>query len=285
MKKILTLLLALTLALSLCAGAAATDESQSYEFDLTANGEREIRVQPGDTVSLTLTLRRTDGGEGVSMLAMQDEITYDGAFFELVDGGAMTAPGVETNDIGLRDGHRAYYMNYLALTGAMDWKTETMIGVFQLRVTGQSGSSVIENRNCAVSTPDGSDTYAVSVQNVTVIVSDECTVKYDTGEGTEIPDSTVKYGEKLPEPEPPTRDGYTFAGWYGDLDRQEPWDFETPVTGNMTLYASWIEGEAQAESPVPEGKTEPGVWLIIAAVAAAVVIAVAVVSAKRKRKK
>ena len=286
MKKILTLLLAAALTLALCAGAAAVDESQSYEFDLTANGEHEIRVQPGDTVTLTLTLRRTDGGEGVSMLAMQDEITYDGAFFELDDGGAMTAPGVQTNDLGLRDGHRAYYMNYLALTGAVDWETETMVGIVRLRVTGQSGSSVIENRNCAVSLPDGSDSNAVSVQNVTVIVSEDCTVKYETGEGTETPDSTVKYGEKLPEPTPPTREGYTFAGWYGDLDRLNPWDFDTPVTGNMTLYASWTEGEAETQSPAPEEKNDSGTWLIIAAAAVAAAVAVAVVmTAAKKRKK
>lgn len=282
MKKITCLLLAALLTIALCAGAAAADETQSYEFDLTANGEHEIRVQPGDTVSLTLTLRRTDGGEGVSMLAMQDEITYDGAFFELDDGGAMAAPGVQTNDIGLRDGHRAYYMNYLALTGAVDWDTETMVGVVRLRVTGQSGSSVIENRNCAVSVPDGSESYAVSVQNVTVIVSDECTVRYETGEGSKIPDSTVRYGEKLPRPENPTRSGYTFAGWYGDMDLLVPWDFDAAVSGNMTLYASWAEGEP--ENPQPE-QSSSATWLIIAAAAAVIAIGAVVIIACKKRKR
>ncbi len=41
-------------------------------------------------------------------------------------------------------------------------------------------------------------------------------------------------------PEPPTKAGYTFAGWF-DENYENEWDFETDqVTENMTLYAKWI---------------------------------------------
>lgn len=46
----------------------------------------------------------------------------------------------------------------------------------------------------------------------------------------------------LPEPEEPTKDGYTFAGWYTDENYQKEWNFEEDlVAENMTLYAKWIE--------------------------------------------
>ena len=64
----------------------------------------------------------------------------------------------------------------------------------------------------------------------------------------------MRYGEKLPRPENPTRSGYTFAGWYGDMDLLVPWDFDAAISGNMTLYASWAEGEP--ENPLTAGELE-----------------------------
>ncbi len=41
-------------------------------------------------------------------------------------------------------------------------------------------------------------------------------------------------------PETPTKEGYTFAGWYNENYETE-WNFETDkVTENITLYAKWV---------------------------------------------
>ena len=37
----------------------------------------------------------------------------------------------------------------------------------------------------------------------------------------------------------PDRDGYTFAGWYTDVDLTKKYDFTTKVKGDLTLYAKW----------------------------------------------
>ena len=37
----------------------------------------------------------------------------------------------------------------------------------------------------------------------------------------------------------PDRDGYTFAGWYTDVDLTKKYDFTTKVKGDITLYAKW----------------------------------------------
>ena len=39
----------------------------------------------------------------------------------------------------------------------------------------------------------------------------------------------------------PVRDGYVFAGWYTDIEYTDKYDFSKNVTGDITLYAKWIE--------------------------------------------
>ena len=49
----------------------------------------------------------------------------------------------------------------------------------------------------------------------------------------------VAYGDAVTAPEEPTTIAYDFVGWYTDKDGTTPYDFKTPVTGNITLYAKW----------------------------------------------
>lgn len=46
---------------------------------------------------------------------------------------------------------------------------------------------------------------------------------------------------KLVKPADPTRDGYTFGGWFTDEACTQAYDFSTPVTADMTLYAKWTK--------------------------------------------
>lgn len=51
----------------------------------------------------------------------------------------------------------------------------------------------------------------------------------------------VKVGEngKLAKPADPTAEGWTFKGWFTDVECTQAYDFETAVTGNFSLYALW----------------------------------------------
>ena len=49
----------------------------------------------------------------------------------------------------------------------------------------------------------------------------------------------VTKDEPIDEPADPVREGFDFTGWYSDYDLQTKWDFNTPVTGDMFLYAGW----------------------------------------------
>lgn len=46
---------------------------------------------------------------------------------------------------------------------------------------------------------------------------------------------------KLVKPADPTRDGYTFGGWFTDEACTQAYDFSTPVTADLTLYAKWTK--------------------------------------------
>ena len=64
-------------------------------------------------------------------------------------------------------------------------------------------------------------------------------IRFDSNGGTTIPSQTVEIGEKVAQPEAPTRFGYSFAGWYTDEKLTKSFDFATKVTEDVTLYAKW----------------------------------------------
>lgn len=66
------------------------------------------------------------------------------------------------------------------------------------------------------------------------------TVCFDSLGGTPVEAQKHMYAELVDPPEPPTREGFTFAGWYQDKDCIYEWDLATaPVQQSMTLYAKW----------------------------------------------
>ena len=66
------------------------------------------------------------------------------------------------------------------------------------------------------------------------------TVSFDSRGGTDVPAQSQMYGELLELPEPPTREGYRFTGWYTDATCSVLWNVESrTIETDMTLYAGW----------------------------------------------
>jgi uncharacterized repeat protein (TIGR02543 family) len=103
------------------------------------------------------------------------------------------------------------------------------------------------------------------------------TVAFDSNGGSPEDSQTVTKGEKATRPDNPNRAGYGFVNWYDNEDLSEPhYDFATPVTGNITLYAKWnqifysvifMDGEIEIEEKIvgeggtasrPENPTKDG---------------------------
>lgn len=66
------------------------------------------------------------------------------------------------------------------------------------------------------------------------------TITFDSRGGTDVMSVNQMYGELLDEPEPPTREGYVFSGWYTDSSCYELWDVSNDtIQSDMILYAGW----------------------------------------------
>lgn len=71
-------------------------------------------------------------------------------------------------------------------------------------------------------------------------IIDTFTVTYDSNEGSPVAPETVNYGDTATEPDDPTLADSTFDGWYtDDTTFLEAYEFATPVTADITLYAKW----------------------------------------------
>ena len=75
------------------------------------------------------------------------------------------------------------------------------------------------------------------------------TIIFNTNGGSEIASITQDYGTDITEPDAPTREGYTFAGW----DKTIP---ATMPAENMTITAQWTD----SEKPTGEIKISDNSW-------------------------
>lgn len=254
MKKILSIILSVIILAGAFSMWISAEEDMTFSYNMSVDGKQTKYVEPGDIITVVMYLERTDAKENYIMYGMQSEIRYDGTFFELVLGSWVLGPGISTNadpekgDIAMTDGrHREFYMNFVSLSGGTAWRSNTLVGTFQLKVKATSGASEITNQDAKVSHKDGRGQYKSTINSVTVIVSSDCEVKFDTNGGSEVSSQSVSIGEKLKAVKDPVKEGYTFEGWYTDNTYTVKWDFNKDlVKKNMTLYAKW--------SKIPEYK-------------------------------
>ncbi|MFR9503955.1 MAG: InlB B-repeat-containing protein [Rikenellaceae bacterium] len=69
--------------------------------------------------------------------------------------------------------------------------------------------------------------------------ANQYTITFETNGGTEIAPLYAEYGNTITMPDNPTKEGYSFVGWYNDADLSEAWDVNTKIISNITLYAKW----------------------------------------------
>ena len=84
------------------------------------------------------------------------------------------------------------------------------------------------------------------------------TVTLDTQGGNAMDALTVESGNLIEKPSDPTRNGYTFAGWWSASSGGQPIDFEkAEVDENMTIYAHWdkVGGDNPTPTPQPQPVT------------------------------
>lgn len=74
------------------------------------------------------------------------------------------------------------------------------------------------------------------------------TVSYNSNGGSSVNSQTVASNSTASLPTAPTRAGFTFAGWYSDSGLNTSFNFNTPITGDTSLYAKWTNTTSSSVS-------------------------------------
>ncbi|SDB01789.1 InlB B-repeat-containing protein [Eubacterium oxidoreducens] len=64
-------------------------------------------------------------------------------------------------------------------------------------------------------------------------------VNFESNGGSVVDSLSIEKGTAAEEPAAPTKENYTFLGWYSDKDLETAYDFTNQVTEDLTLYAKW----------------------------------------------
>ena len=118
---------------------------------------------------------------------------------------------------------------------------------------GEVTAVSVGSATITVTATDGSKT---ATCEVTVLAPKRYTIKFNTNGGSPMADVVLEEGERLMQPENPTMMGgsvieglylgsvdpeatATFEGWFTDEALTDAYNFNTPVTADLTLYARW----------------------------------------------
>ena len=90
--------------------------------------------------------------------------------------------------------------------------------------------------------------YTPDIQNGNIhVLGNTWRVTFESNGGSAVPAENVPKDTAVAEPTAPTKAGNAFDGWYSDEALTAPWNFATPVTQDMTLYAKWTPNPISVE--------------------------------------
>lgn len=142
----------------------------------------------------------------------------------------------------------------------------------------KTGALTPSDSNVTISYEGKSLVLGVYVEAKQVEVT-EHTVTF-AGEDVNIRQQNVNDGDKAVKPADPAREGYTFKYWYVN-DVNVPFDFDTPITSDLTLTAAW---EKQGTTPEQSSNVGLIVGLSVGGAVVAAGVAVLVVLLLRKKR-
>lgn len=177
------------------------------------------------------------------------------ALAEAADGRAvLAAAGVNSNvvDYTFQNYKDASFLWYV--TTGLDSYQKADVRLLLLNADGTVTEKDVNSLNAGEALCSSSEIPAAYMVISAEVPAQQVTVTFDSKGGSTVDSQTVGAGGTISQPTDPTRDGYTFAGWFTDEGCTQPFDFNTPVSGDTTLYADWDP----VTTPVDPGDDDTG---------------------------
>ena len=230
-KRILSILLAFCLTLALMPMTALADESAAVQA-----GSASAKV--GETIQIPVTLASNPG-----IAAALLEISYEENILQLktITKGAVFSAGTFSSSTDRKNVQWYNVENNVDTTGVLFTLEFAVIG----SGTATVAVRLADNEPTNFTDLDGVSVPVTFTAGTVNIAADSYTVTFEANGGTVIPaTSTTDAAGKLAALPSPTRDGYTFDGWYTAANGGEKVDTNKVYTENTTLYAHWTENAA-----------------------------------------
>ena len=222
-----------------------TLDLNGYALKLEGSGS-VIRVENGAT--LTLVDSKPNAVNKFSVAETTGLWQQDAAGTKVIKGGAITG-GTGTGEAGNTCGGGIYVRKdgtLLMRGGNIVGCTARQGGGVHVEDGGRFEMSAGTITGCTAGQEEGKTANGVFIAaggrftqspgaQITGEVIGAYTVTFQSEGGSEVA-SQIRANTPAAQPDNPTKEGHTFIGWYNG---ESEWDFETPVTADLTLTAKW----------------------------------------------
>lgn len=233
----------------------AISDGDSRDADAASRITEERVVDLGLTgcacVPTTYDGKLIVGGEvaGGSALAIIDPASdFETTLVSSADGTALPTGGIKGAPLVSVQGEDAYVyftVNYGESPDFVNYTSGGGVYRYKLGDAGASGVFSATGHNNYCDSPIACDAqgnlYYINDSGTLFKLNAGVKVSFGAGEGSKVDFQTTAANGSIAKPADPTREGYTFAGWYTDEACTEAYDFSAAVTADMTLYAKWVK--------------------------------------------
>lgn len=233
----------------------AISDGDSRDADAASRITEERVVDLGLTgcacVPTTYDGKLIVGGEvaGGSALAIVDPANdFAKTLVSSADGSALPTGGIKGAPLvsAQADGKYVYFtVNYGESSDYVNYTSGGGVYRYKLGDAEASGVFSATGHNNYCDSPIACDAkgnlYYINDSGALFKLNAGVKVSFNAGEGSKVDFQTTTANGSVAKPADPTREGYTFAGWYTDEACTEAYDFSVAVTADMTLYAKWVK--------------------------------------------
>ena len=217
----------------------------THTYIFMVNGEEASRqiLSEGETL-LEPETPRLDGYVFKGWL-LPDGSTFAGFNFNQVEG-ALAKNKTTTLTADLTQGYYVFYKDGLdgrvihtqiyAPNSKVDWSD------VPYTAPGEDEALIGWSQNHEATQPEENVTVTNSDIILYPVVAKAHWITYYSQGGSVVEPTYVLAGQATVEPDEPTRQGYTFAGWYKEESCTNRFEFGSPLSDNIELYAKWEPG-------------------------------------------